>query len=129
MSSPTVALTRPERRLRAMSLRRKPSSAMAVRTRSTSACATAGATASLGVTAEAATTHPSPTAGLTRYNDTFSVQHPYDLKESDRFSVANGVYSAWILKGDKPLRKGSHTGPRTEMRWAQNWRSGEHMFA
>src|SRR6266545_7804184 len=42
MSSPTVALSRPERRLRAMSLRRKPSSAIAVRTRSTSACATAG---------------------------------------------------------------------------------------
>ena len=88
----------------------------------------AAATASLGVSAQAATTHRSPTAGLTRYNDTFSVQQPYNLKESDRFSVANGVYSAWILKGDKPLSKGSHTGPRTEMRWAQNWRSGEHMF-
>ena len=34
----------------------------------------AAATASLGVTAQAATTHRSPTAGLTRYNDTFSVQ-------------------------------------------------------
>src|SRR6266536_254221 len=42
MSSPTVALTRPERRLRAMSLRRKPNSAMALSTRSTSAGATAG---------------------------------------------------------------------------------------
>src|SRR2546430_16526644 len=37
-----VALTRPERRLRAMSLRRKPSSAIAFTTRSTSGWATAG---------------------------------------------------------------------------------------
>jgi hypothetical protein len=85
-------------------------------------------TVAVGATAEAATRPAPPTAGLTQYKDTYNVQHPYNLPESARFSVTNGVYNAWILKGDKPLYKGSHTGPRTEMRWALNWNSGEHMF-
>lgn len=98
------------------------------------AVAVAAATAAvvaLGATANAATTAAapkSPTAGLTQYKDTYNVQQPYNLPESARFSVVNGVYSAWILKGDKPLSKGSKTGPRTEMRWAANWKSGEHML-
>jgi hypothetical protein len=85
----------------------------------------------LAATAHAATTAATPkapTAGLTKYKDTYNVQQPYNLPESARFSVTKGVYNAWILKGDKPLSKGSHTGPRTEMRWAANWKSGEHMF-
>jgi hypothetical protein len=82
----------------------------------------------LGATAHAATRPPSPTTGLTRYTDTFKVQHPYNLKQAARFSLVNGVYSTWIIKGDKPLSRGSHTGPRTEMRWLKNWSSGEHMF-
>src|SRR5579859_7086481 len=63
-----------------------------------------------------------PLPGLHPYTDTFTVQHPYNLPESARFSVSPGpVYNAWILKGDKPLRPGSGTGPRTEMRWGTNW--------
>jgi hypothetical protein len=81
-----------------------------------------------GAAAQAATTPKSPTAGLTKYKDDFNVQHPYNLPQSARFSSSGGVYSCWILKGDKPLYKGSRTGPRTEMRWQANWRSGEHMF-
>jgi hypothetical protein len=72
----------------------------------------------------------SPTSGLTRYTDTYKVQHPYDLPQSDRFSVSSGPeYNAWILKGDKPFSKGSGTGPRTEMRWATNWSGSEHQWS
>jgi hypothetical protein len=90
------------------------------------AMAVAGVVA-VGAAAQAATTK-APTSGLTQYKDTYNVQQPYNLPESARFSVSGGVYSAWILKGDKPLSRGSHTGPRTEMRWAANWKSGEHML-
>jgi hypothetical protein len=60
--------------------------------------------------------------------DTFKVQHPYDLQESDRFSFENGVYTTWVLKTDKPFEMGSSTAPRTEMRWSQNWTTGERMW-
>ena len=69
-----------------------------------------------------------PTDGLREYKDTFKVQHPYDLDAATRFSESNGVYTCWVRKGDKPLRQGSGTGPRTEMRWSLNWTRGEHMW-
>jgi hypothetical protein len=69
-----------------------------------------------------------PTQGFTEYQDTFKVQHPYDLQESDRFSFENGVYTTWVTKNDKPFEQGSSTGPRTEMRWSQNWSTGERMW-
>src|SRR5579859_3950449 len=70
-----------------------------------------------------------PIPGVHPYTDTFIVQHPYNLPESARFSVDPGpVYNAWVLKGDKPLRPGSNTGPRTEMRWGLNWTSGLHVW-
>jgi hypothetical protein len=69
-----------------------------------------------------------PTDGLREYKDTFKVQHPYDLDATNRFSESNGVYTCWVRKGDKPLRQGSGTGPRTEMRWSLNWTRGEHMW-
>jgi hypothetical protein len=77
------------------------------------------------VTASVAT---DPTAGLKEYTDTYKVQKPYNLPVSARFSVTNGEYNAWILKGDKPFSKGSTTGARTEMRWATNWSTGEHLW-
>jgi hypothetical protein len=88
--------------------------------------ALAGTAAVWATQAQAAPTDP--TSGLTRYTDTYNVQHPYNLPESARFSVTNGEYNAWILKGDKPFSPGSRTGARTEMRWATNWSSGEHLW-
>lgn len=76
-----------------------------------------------------AATAASPTSGLSEYTDTYSVQHPYNLAQSARFSVAAGPeYNAWILKGDKPFKQGSGTGPRTEMRWGTNWSGTEHQW-
>jgi hypothetical protein len=75
-----------------------------------------------------AATPPDPTAGLTQYTDTYKIQSPYNLPPSARFSVADGVYTAFILKGDKGFTKGTKTAARTEMRWAANWKSGEHLW-
>jgi hypothetical protein len=66
-----------------------------------------------------------PTAGFTEYQDTYKVQFPYNLMQADRFSVANGIYTAWIYPTDMPFSMGSPTAPRTEMRWLQNWNTGE----
>lgn len=70
-----------------------------------------------------------PTSGLTQYTDTYKVQHPYNLPESARFSITNGVYNLYILKGDKGYSSGTTTGARTEMRWDTNWSSGEHLWS
>jgi hypothetical protein len=71
-----------------------------------------------------------PTSGLTRYSDAYTVQHPYDLPQSARFSVTGGpTYNVWILKGDKPFKQGSGTGPRTEMRWHTGWSGTEHQWS
>ncbi len=70
-----------------------------------------------------------PTDGLHQYTDTYTVQHPYNLPESARFSVTAGpTYNAWIFKGDKGFTPTTGTGPRTEMRWATNWSGKEHMW-
>jgi hypothetical protein len=89
--------------------------------------AAAPATAAAAAPAAKAAVPPAP--GVHAYTDTFTVQHPYDLPEAARFSVGPGpVYNAWVLKGDKPLKPGSGTGPRTEMRWATNWSKGLHVW-
>ena len=69
-----------------------------------------------------------PTDGFRQYNDNFKVQHPYDLKEADRFSQDQQVYTCWVNKTDKAFKEGSTTGARTEMRWAKNWTKDEHMW-
>src|SRR6185369_15842508 len=57
------------------------------------------------------------TDGFTQISPGYSVQHPYDLNTSDRFTVVNGVYTCWVYDTDKPFSTGTTTGPRTEMRW------------
>jgi hypothetical protein len=80
-------------------------------------------------TVSPATAASSPTSGLRQYTDDYSVQHPYNLQQSDRFSVTSGPeYNAWIQQGDKPFKQGSGTGPRTEMRWRTNWNETEHQW-
>jgi len=61
--------------------------------------------------------------------DGFDVQHPYDLPESARFKFENGVYTTWVLPGDKPHDPTSMTNPRTEMRWHTNFSSGQWMWS
>src|SRR5436305_8224651 len=82
----------------------------------------------LGFAIANASAATNPTAGLTPYTDTYKVQHPYNLPQSARFSITNGVYNLWILKGDKGFTSGTSTGARTEMRWVTNWSSGEHLW-
>ena len=58
-----------------------------------------------------------PTDSLVQYSDTFTVQKPYDLNISDRFSVtavSGGLqYNCWINHSDHSLYPGSPTAPRS----------------
>ncbi|CAI0437102.1 unnamed protein product [Linum tenue] len=44
------------------------------------------------------------------------VQWPYDLKKEERYSFENGVHTLRVFSTDKPLKIGSPTRPRTEIR-------------
>ena len=70
-----------------------------------------------------------PTNGFSQYNDTFYVQKPWDLPLDQRYADTGGMYTTWILPGDKPFNQTTTTGPRTEMRW-NNWANQkvEHLF-
>ncbi|HTQ29577.1 MAG TPA: chitobiase/beta-hexosaminidase C-terminal domain-containing protein [Opitutaceae bacterium] len=75
----------------------------------------------------------SPTDGFVQYDDTFTVQKPYDLNISDRFAATDAgggllQFNCWIHSGDHPLYITSNTAPRTEMRWNTNWTTTERIW-
>jgi hypothetical protein len=60
----------------------------------------------------------------------FEIQHPYDLKPSDRydFDPTNNVHHFWVNFSDKPhAPPPNKTNARTEMR-LETFSTGEHMF-
>jgi hypothetical protein len=69
-----------------------------------------------------------PTAGWTEYQDTFAIEHPYDLMPSDRFSRSCGIDTFWVLPTDKPHAVGNTTAPRTEARFS-TFTSGMKMWS
>ena len=69
-----------------------------------------------------------PTIGWTQRSFTYKVQKPYDLEVSDRFRYADGVWYTWVYRTDKPHTTTSNTAPRTEMRWLNDYTSGQHMW-
>ncbi len=50
----------------------------------------------------------------------FPMQRPFDLPISARFSDTGGIYTCWVMPGDKPHALNNTTAPRTEMRW-ETW--------
>jgi len=70
------------------------------------------------------------TSGWTQKTFTYSLHHPYDLPVSDRykFDAATNTHTFWIYKGDSPLKAGSPTEPRSEMRIQNDYISGNHQF-
>ncbi len=60
----------------------------------------------------------------------YEIQHPYDLKTSDRydFDATNNTHHFWIYFSDKPhAPPPNKTTARTEMR-LETYNTGEHMF-
>src|SRR5581483_11727309 len=67
-------------------------------------------------------------AGWTEQPLKYSIQWPYDLKEDARYRFKDGVHDFVVYKTDKPLRPGSTTEPRTEMKIENDYSSGAHRF-
>jgi len=80
---------------------------------------------------EADATAPSPlTEGWKPVDLKYEIQHPYDLKTTDRydFDAATGVHHFWVYFKDKPhAPPPNKTNARTEMR-LQTYKDGEWMF-
>src|ERR1039458_9577761 len=72
----------------------------------------------------------SPTDGWKPVPFKSDIQHPYDLKASDRsdFDATNNVHHFWVYFTDKPhAPPPNRTNARTEMR-LETFSTGEHMF-
>lgn len=59
----------------------------------------------------------------------FHVQSPYDLPQSDRYSVSNGVYHLRVLNHDAAFASGNTTKPRTEQRFDPDYTSHQIQYA
>lgn len=69
-----------------------------------------------------------PTSGWTQASWTYDVHKPYDLAVSDRFTYSSGVWTMWVYITDKPHTTSSATESRSEMRWHNDYTSGNHMW-
>jgi hypothetical protein len=73
---------------------------------------------------------PSLTTGWQQMPFKFEIQHPYDLKLSDRydFDPTNNIHHFWVYFTDKPhAPPPNKTTARTEMR-LETYNTGERMF-
>jgi len=70
-----------------------------------------------------------PTAGWTQMSWTYSMHKPYDQALSNRFSYSNGIWTCWLFPDDPPFQPPPKTGgPRTELRWNNDYTSGQRMW-
>jgi hypothetical protein len=73
-------------------------------------------------------TEATPTAGWTQTSYTYSIQSPWNLPQSDRYSYSSGEHHFWIYSGDACQFEGCTTGPRCELRMNNDYTSGRHQF-
>jgi hypothetical protein len=69
-----------------------------------------------------------PTSGWTQASYTYSIQTPWNLPQSDRYSFSNGEHHFWIQQGDACQFEGCTTGPRSELRMNNDYTTGRHQF-
>jgi len=73
-------------------------------------------------------TEANPTSGWTQTSYTYSIQTPWNLPQSDRYSYSSGEHHFWIYADDECQFEGCTTGPRSELRMNNNYTSGRHQF-
>lgn len=84
----------------------------------------------LTVVATAGEVMAAPTDGWTQRSWTYTMHKPYDLSLSSRFTYSGGVWTTWVFKTDKCFQSpcGANDGKRTELRWQNNYTSGQRMW-
>jgi hypothetical protein len=72
----------------------------------------------------------SPTDGWTQRTFTYAMQKPWNLSLSQRYrhDQSAGQHTMWVYDSDESHTQSSATDPRTEMRWQQEYTSGQHMW-
>ena len=88
------------------------------------------AVAGLAAVLPATSALAAPTDGWKQQSFTFDIHHPWNLAENQRyrFDSATKTHTLFVNSTDEPLKKGSPTDPRTEMRWKQEYKTGQHMW-
>ena len=70
-----------------------------------------------------------PTDGWTQRSWTYSMHKPWDQPLENRFSYSNGVWTCWLYPDDPPFQPPpKEGGPRTELRWHNDYTSGQRMW-
>jgi hypothetical protein len=71
-----------------------------------------------------------PTDGWSQTSWSYTVHKPSNLSLSARFKYSSGVWYTWVYKTDKCMHDtcGSNEGKRTELRWNNNYTSGQRMW-
>lgn len=77
----------------------------------------------------AAAVSAAPTDGWSQAGWSYQVHKPYNLSVSSRFSYSGGVWTTWVNRTDAPHQQGSTTGARTELRWLNDYTSGQRMWS
>jgi hypothetical protein len=69
------------------------------------------------------------TDGWTQMSWTYSMHKPYNQPLENRFSYSGGVWSCWVVPDDPPFQPPPKVGgPRTELRWNNDYTSGQRMW-
>ena len=89
-----------------------------------------GASLVLAIALSATDAAAAPTDGWTQSSWSYTVHKPYNLSLSSRFKYTSGVWYTWVYKTDMCFQSTctSTDGKRTEMRWNNNYTSGNHMW-
>jgi hypothetical protein len=70
------------------------------------------------------------TAGFTETPFMYNVQSPTNVPVAERytFDKATNTHVMWVKSNDNSFQAGNGTDPRTELRWTNEWTSGQHML-
>jgi hypothetical protein len=70
------------------------------------------------------------TQGFTLTPFTFDVQSPTNVPQAERytFDKDKNIHVMWVKSTDSSFAAGNGTDPRTELRWHEEWTSGQHML-
>jgi hypothetical protein len=70
------------------------------------------------------------TQGFTMTPFTYNIQSPYKVPQSERYTYdkATDTHICWVKSDDSSFQAGNGTDPRTELRWQEEWTSGQHML-
>jgi hypothetical protein len=70
------------------------------------------------------------TAGFTETPFQYNIQSPTNVPQAERytFDKATNTHICWVKSNDSSFEAGNGTDPRTELRWTNEWTSGQHML-